>query len=164
MARNGADEGKSLPGEKPAAYAADMQPVRVWFAVVLVILAGVAWLDPIGTSDAASSKVYVKGTGRGDYSLHYRPKTLQFGTRSVLVGLRWSTWNGPRAQGRGSVSYNDCVPNCAQGRAVNYAVEVTLASRSTCGTRNRRYRRLRFTYTGARPQGLARTYRERFPC
>jgi hypothetical protein len=118
----------------------------------------------VATGEAASSKVYVKGTGRGDFSLHYRPRTLMFGTRSVLVGLRWSTWNGPRAVGRGRVAFNDCIPSCAEGRSVEYAVRVTLASRSTCGTRNRRYRRLRFSYTGAAPPGLSRTYRERFPC
>lgn len=118
----------------------------------------------VGKATGVSSKVYVKGTGRGDYSLHYRPKTLQFGMRSVLVSLRWSTWNGPRARGTGRVAYNDCVPSCAQGGNSFYAVRVILNSRSTCGTRNRRYRRLALTYVGAAPAGLSRSYRERFPC
>lgn len=143
-----------------------MNRVCLVAALILVAALGQATLSPLSTERAvaASSKVYVKGTGRGDYSLHYRPGTLQFGSRSVLVGLRWSTWNGPRAQGRGSVSYNDCVPSCAEGRPKNYAVQVTLTARSTCGTKNRRYRRLRFSYTGSAPPGLSRTYAERFPC
>lgn len=33
----------------------------------------------------------------------------------VVTGLHWSTWNAAGAHGIGTLSYNDCTPNCAVG-------------------------------------------------
>jgi hypothetical protein len=106
-------------------------------------------------------RVYVTGTGRGG-GRSYKPRDLPFGTRSAIVGLRWTGWGSATTVGRGRVEYNSCVPNCAQARPSYYPVRATLTRRRACNNYPQ-YLTLRFTYTtAARPAGLSRSYRENF--
>ena len=74
-------------------------------------------------------RVYVTGTGRGDYC-RYKPRVLLFGVRSALVDLRWRRWGSPRAVARGKVGFNSCVPNCAQARPAYHPVRAPLSETS----------------------------------
>ncbi len=70
-----------------------------------------------------------------------------------LAGLRWVSWSGGAAFGRGTEHVNDCVPNCAQGHFHAYPVLVT-AWRAVPrpGHAGQRYfSRLTDIYTGKRP-------------
>jgi hypothetical protein len=70
-----------------------------------------------------------------------------------LAGLRWVSWSGGAAFGRGTEHVNDCVPNCAQGHFHAYPVLVT-AWRAVArpGHAGQRYfSRLTGIYTGKRP-------------
>lgn len=108
-------------------------------------------------------RVWVQGTGRGDDPA-VRPRTLPFGMRSAIVGIRWSRWGGSTAVGRGQVEFNTCEPDCARGQARYFPVRVVLERVRDCGSRWK-YTRMRFRYTtGDRPPGLPSTYREFFGC
>jgi hypothetical protein len=59
----------------------------------------------------------------------YKPSTLLIacGDGNVRVThLRWASWSGTRATGSGTWEQNNCEPNCAQGRFIDYAVRLTL--------------------------------------
>jgi hypothetical protein len=40
--------------------------------------------------------------------------------------MTWSQWNSTSAIGRGYLHQNDCTPNCASGKFINYRATVTL--------------------------------------
>jgi hypothetical protein len=41
--------------------------------------------------------------------------------------MKWSTWSAASATGRGILRQNNCTPNCAGGKFVNYRATVTLS-------------------------------------
>jgi hypothetical protein len=41
--------------------------------------------------------------------------------------MTWSAWNGSSATGHGILRQNDCTPNCAAGKFINYRATVTLS-------------------------------------
>lgn len=43
------------------------------------------------------------------------------------AGVTWSSWTSTSASGRGVLHQNDCTPNCAGGRFINYRATVTLS-------------------------------------
>jgi hypothetical protein len=57
------------------------------------------------------------------------PSTIDLGgNRDELVtGIAWSNWASTSAQGVGSVTTNNCVPNCAQGSPITIQVSLTLS-------------------------------------
>jgi hypothetical protein len=46
---------------------------------------------------------------------------------AVLQKLTWSSWQSHSASGQGSLSQNDCTPDCADGTFHSYPVKVSLA-------------------------------------
>lgn len=104
---------------------------------------------------------FVSGNLRRTLGPAIRPRTIRFGQRSSILGMRWRRWGGSQAKGSGRLEYNRCLPNCAQSRPEYYRVNVTLSRTRQCRGRFR-YQRLSFFYPGARPQGLARRYSESF--
>jgi hypothetical protein len=109
------------------------------------------------------ARVYVTGTGRGG-SRSYRPRSLPFGQRSTVTGLRWLRWGSPSAVGIGRLEFNACDPSCAEGRPTYYRVRVVLSQQEICGGLWQ-YRHFLLRYaSAARPVGFSPTYRETFPC
>ena len=43
------------------------------------------------------------------------------------TGMSWSRWSAASALGRGILRQNDCTPNCAGGKFINYRATVTLS-------------------------------------
>jgi hypothetical protein len=43
------------------------------------------------------------------------------------TGMTWSSWSATTATGRGILRQNDCTPNCAAGKFINYRATVTLS-------------------------------------
>ena len=46
---------------------------------------------------------------------------------NVAVNLVWSEWDSTQAVGDGTVNYQGCVPNCAQGTETPYPVHIVLS-------------------------------------
>lgn len=72
---------------------------------------------------------------------------------SVLVHLRWTRWTAQQAVATGVHELNNCTPNCAEGKFINYPVVVTLwRSEPVPGHPGERYfTRITVHYTGPRP-------------
>ena len=70
-----------------------------------------------------------------------------------LVGLRWQNWGAARAGATGDASVNDCAPDCAHGRTLNYRVRVT-ASGPIGGPGGPGYGQLSIDYLHAPPRGV----------
>ena len=92
-----------------------------------------------------------------------RPRTILFGSRSSILRMRWRSWGGRRARGRGTLEYNPCVPDCASAKPQYYRVKVKLSRTSECSG-GWRYKRLSFRYTASRPAGLPPTHSQGFRC
>ena len=80
-----------------------------------------------------------------------RPRIIYFGASQRIYDLRWQSWGGRVARGRGTFPANDCIPNCAGGTITPHRVKVRLTEPSPCGPRWR-YLVMRFTFpSAARP-------------
>jgi hypothetical protein len=55
--------------------------------------------------------------------------------------LRWSSWGGRVAVGRGVYHFNDCVPACVSGHFHTLGATVRLFTRRACPGRTHRYYR-----------------------
>ncbi|MFL5896996.1 MAG: hypothetical protein ACJ76D_00805 [Solirubrobacterales bacterium] len=73
------------------------------------------------------------------------------GARVRLVHLRWRTWGGKVARGRGVLSVNDCAPSCGAASDNRYRVKVKLSKAVDCG--RWWYTRLRVRFIGRQPAG-----------
>lgn len=45
---------------------------------------------------------------------------------TVLEAMHWSSWQPGEAAGSGTLAENDCTPDCADGKTIDYPVSVTL--------------------------------------
>jgi hypothetical protein len=72
---------------------------------------------------------------------------------SVLGHLQWSTWTAAKAVATGVHELNDCTPNCAEGKFIQYPVVVTLwRSEPVPGHAGERaFTMITVRYTGQRP-------------
>ena len=43
------------------------------------------------------------------------------------TGMSWTTWGATSATGRGILRQNNCTPNCASGKFIDYRATVTLS-------------------------------------
>lgn len=97
-------------------------------------------------------KVYMAGT---DDRNRVRPRIIYIGASQRIYELRWRSWNGRVARGRGIFPFNNCIPYCAAGRITEYPVRVKLSSPRRCGSRFR-YLRLTWSYAGRKPPRVGR--------
>ncbi len=97
-------------------------------------------------------RVYMAGT---DDRNRIRPRIIYIGASQRIYGLRWRSWNGRVARGRGIFPFNNCIPYCAAGRITSYPVRVKLSSPRRCGSRYR-YLRLTWRYSGRKPPRAGR--------
>jgi hypothetical protein len=70
---------------------------------------------------------------------------------AVLIALRWSSFGGSSAQGKGTLETNTCTPSCAQGKFVRYPVAVKAGDRRTCKSGLRVYNEVTLRFTGRAP-------------
>ena len=86
-----------------------------------------------------------------------KPNTLGFYEHTELDGISWSGWGGSTASGTGTLTDDDCTPDCATGHQDTYSAHVVLSDiRTVNGTRE--YTRYTVTFTGqAQHPELARS-------
>jgi hypothetical protein len=65
-------------------------------------------------------------------SLVYKPDAIGVGASSAITEIRWTTYGGQTAVGKGIFPSNDCVPSCAEGTITPIPVTVRLTSRILC--------------------------------
>jgi hypothetical protein len=84
---------------------------------------GASWLS---AAPAQSGPVaLVAGTYDGT-----RPSVIQFSgdDGDVVTGIRWSSWGRRNATGRGTVGWDNCTPNCAEGTTRYLPATITLSA------------------------------------
>ncbi len=71
-------------------------------------------------------RVYVPNGGVATRS--YRPHTIVISGDSsyYVTHIRWSSYNGAVARGRGTSNVDNCLPTCAQGHIYRDAVRIRL--------------------------------------
>jgi hypothetical protein len=113
-------------------------------AVVLVVALGALAIS----SASANAETYWKSIYG---SLQVKPKELQVshGTSSSTLrfeGLEWRGWGSSRAEGKGTVLYKTCDPNCFDpSNVATYEAKIWLSKiNSACG--QPRYMRVRVAY------------------
>jgi hypothetical protein len=96
------------------------------------------------------------GSGQRKYTIDtrgknlYRPHTLYFGAHERIHSIRWRSWGGRRARGRGTYPVNDCIPACAFGTLTPYSVRLILKRVRSCNGKPT-YLRLVFIFDRGRP-------------
>ena len=76
-----------------------------------------------------------------------QPKTLGFYEHTELDGVSWSNWGGATASGTGTLTDDDCTPDCATGHQDTYSAHVVLSDiKMVNGARE--YTRYTVTFTG----------------
>ena len=115
---------------------------------------GAAWFQGAAASQPAAVALVAPG-----YS-GIRPSAIQFSADGgdVVTGIRWSSWGSRTATGRGTVGWDNCVPNCAEGLTVAVPATVTLSAPDTRGewtvaTETEHGRTITFTRSGHWVQG-----------
>ena len=83
------------------------------------------------------------------------------GNESVS-GIRWTGWGSTFAAGRGTISIDDCTPNCAAGRDHFYPVVVLLTGREPCARSAQiAYGKVTIAFLDSKPHT---TLTQAFPC
>jgi hypothetical protein len=101
---------------------------------------------------AASAAAPVKITDCDHASTRPKALILTCGdANSALTGLRWSSFGGTSATGKGTLVVNTCEPNCAAGNGRRFAVAVTATGPRTCKRGLRVYGKLTLRYTSRPP-------------
>ncbi len=57
------------------------------------------------------------------------PKTIDFSgdAGNIVSGISWTSWGAQQAVGHGTWTYQNCVPNCAQGSQTPYPATIILS-------------------------------------
>jgi hypothetical protein len=67
-----------------------------------------------------------------DGTLVYKPDTISLGASSAIIEIRWLSYGGTTALGKGVFPADDCKPNCAEGMITRKPVTVRLNRRVLC--------------------------------
>jgi hypothetical protein len=90
-------------------------------------------------------------------SLASKPTTYTLSCADANAGwtaMTWSAWSATAATGHGILRQNDCTPNCAAGKFINYRATVTLSKVVTTKKYGRVFSEALFRYTVG---GMAKT-------
>jgi hypothetical protein len=68
---------------------------------------------------------------QGD-ELAYKPDSLIMGAHPGPYNIRWKSYGGPTAVGRGLFASNDCTPSCAEGTQTVHKITVKLTELIAC--------------------------------
>jgi len=76
-------------------------------------------------------------------------------SNQLFSGLKWTSWKS-NAFGNGSLKVNNCVPNCASGKYINFPILVVLWGAKAWPHHSGREYFSEFTliFTGKHPQGI----------
>lgn len=125
--------------------------MRGVFVRVAVLVAVAAF--PAVALAAGSSKPWVTSNCKSE---HYKPKTIIVACADAsdrLHNLKWSSWGARNAMGKGTLTYNTCVPNCASGHNVSFSVKVTLSKVKSCrGHKHKIFSHAALSYIGKQPK------------
>jgi hypothetical protein len=79
--------------------------------------------------------------------------------------LTWTNWGQFYAYARGTLTQNDCTPNCAAGHFHTYEASLTVWGQEHCPNGDLAYRRVAYTITDpAFPSSGQAQYIGTFPC
>jgi hypothetical protein len=99
--------------------------------------------------------VYMVGT---DMRRRTRPRLIPIGASQIVYSLRWRSWGGRVARGRGLFPANDCVPDCASGQITNRPVTVRLGQPRLCDDGRYRYLVLHYRFRDSQGGGGRATF------
>jgi hypothetical protein len=100
------------------------------------------------SAGAATTTRLLTCTGK----LTFKPSTYVLSCADYGAGwteMTWSVWNASTASGHGFLRQNDCTPNCASGKFVDYRGTVTLSKVITTKRYGRLFSAAVFHYTDA---------------
>lgn len=108
--------------------------------------------SPAASASAAASAVLFDCLGHGQVEPTGYILTCA-DANSVLGHLTWMSWTAQQAVAVGDHELNNCTPNCAEGKFINYPAIVTLwRSEPVSGHPGERYfTKITVRYTGPRP-------------
>jgi hypothetical protein len=83
------------------------------------------WLLPTNPPPGALPVLTIPSVG---YSGRF-PTTIYFSGDSgdIVTGIAWSSWGAQQAVGHGTWTYDNCVPDCAQGSVTPYPATIILS-------------------------------------
>jgi hypothetical protein len=90
-----------------------------------------------------------------------QPLSIQVGCANAnlsLTSLRWSSFGGVTAHGRGRYTFNSCRPDCARGQAISDPVVVVLSRPAICQDKFDDYRLATVTFGAVRPKATPAVY------
>jgi hypothetical protein len=127
--------------------------------LVLALLAAAALAGP--ASAAGNPTVLADCLGKPQV----KPDTIVLacgdGNQSVS-GIKWAGWGSTFAAGRGTISINDCTPNCAAGHDHFYPVVVLVTGRESCMPSGKvAYAKVTIAFLDSKPHT---TVSQTFPC
>lgn len=105
-----------------------------------------------GTAATVSSSTVIHTCGRQAVA---RPTSLDVtcaDSQMNLDGLQWSDWGTPAARATGTLTENNCTPDCAAGKDIPYQATVTLT-----GITHGHYTRMRIAAPSAPDQPYSYT-------
>lgn len=135
-------------------------------AVAFVAAMGPASASPAAAPSSTAQDVArpVRATVLVDCLSHPQVRPADFilacgDGNSRLTSLRWVHWDAASAKAKGVNSVNDCDPYCAAGTFHSYRVVVRLDKPKAWkkDPQQQHYSRMTLTFTGDRPERMART-------
>jgi hypothetical protein len=129
-----------------------MNPRKQHLTLTSVVVAALAFAAIAITASAAAPLKITNCTTASS-----RPKTLTLAcadANTVLKSLSWSSFGGATAVAKGTLVVNSCEPNCAAGKALNFAVNVKATTAKRCKGTLRVYEKLTITYRTTSKPGL----------
>jgi hypothetical protein len=79
----------------------------------------------------------------------FKPRNLIFACGDAsfgATGVTWSSWTRNSASGSGTGQINDCNPDCAHGKTLTAAINVTAGKPRTCKNGRRLFTRLSYSW------------------
>jgi hypothetical protein len=134
---------------------------RALIVAVLACLAisGAGFAPAYASASTARFVTYLAG-GHVASDGHYKPKSLTLSGDSTLFlnRARWHVWSNKRASGSAQTGWNDCKPDCAQGKIHWFLAKVSLSKPlKICGKHF--FTEVTFHFTHGRPSGIPQNYR-----
>ena len=106
-----------------------MFPRRTFLCATLVLLMAVV------SAESAAAAVYFGGALAGR---HVRPRALSLSADGTLEvsNIRWTSWGGRTATGRGEAEYHGCTPYCGTAPVHHAPVRISLSNLRSCSGRS----------------------------
>lgn len=82
------------------------------------------------TVEANAPPVYLLDGFQGEVS--YKPSEIAIGASNALTQIKWRSYGGRQATGRGLISENSCDPSCAEGQVTFRSVGFRLTRVIAC--------------------------------